>query len=90
MPRITNEVTVINPQGLHARPAAALVQCMLAFQCEIFLNLNGNRVNAKSIMGLLTLAAAQGSRLTVECDGDDAEAAVAAVTEMFESGFGEL
>ena len=90
MPRITSEVTVINPQGLHARPAASLVQSVLDFQCEIFLNLNGNRVNAKSIMGLLTLAAAQGSRLTVECDGDDAQEAIDAITGMFENGFGEL
>ena len=90
MANVSGEVVVINPQGLHARPAAALVQIMLEYQCEIFLNFNGSRVNGKSIMGLLTLAAAQGSRLTVECDGDDAEAALAAVSQMFESGFGEL
>lgn len=90
MPRITSEVRVINPQGLHARPAASLVQNVLDFQCEIFLNLNGNRVNAKSIMGLLTLAAAQGSILIVECDGDDAQEAIDAIGQMFETGFGEL
>lgn len=90
MPTVTSEVVIINPQGLHARPAAALVQTTLSFQCEIYMSLNGHRINAKSIMGVLTLAAAQGSRLEVECDGDDAEAATAAIRELVENGFGEM
>jgi phosphocarrier protein HPr len=86
---IVEEVSVMNQLGLHARPAATLVQTTLQFKCEVYIEMEGRRVNAKSIMGLLTLAAAQGTRLKVYCDGDDAEAAVDAIRELFESGFGE-
>lgn len=89
MSTIVEEVTVTNALGLHARPAATLVQTTLQFRCEIFIEMEGRRVNAKSIMGLLTLAAAQGTRLNVRCDGDDAEAAIQAIRDLFESGFGE-
>ena len=89
MQEYSEVVTVVNKLGIHARPAAALVQCVLNFECEIFLLFNGSRVNAKSIMGLLTLAATQGSRLTVTCKGSDAEAAMQAIRDLFASGFGE-
>jgi phosphocarrier protein HPr len=89
MADIKDEVTVTNSLGIHARPAAALVQCVLKFESEIYITCNGNRVNAKSIMGLLTLAATRGSRLTVQCKGGDAEEAMQAVKEIFASGFGE-
>lgn len=89
MQEISEELTVVNKLGIHARPAAALVQCVLNFECEVFVLFNGSRVNAKSIMGLLTLAATQGSRLTVNCKGADAEAAMDAVKALFASGFGE-
>ncbi len=85
----TEEVRVVNKLGIHARPAAALVQCVLNFECEVFLLFNGSRVNAKSIMGLLTLAATQGSRITVTCKGSDADAAITAIKEIFAAGFGE-
>ncbi len=86
---VTEELTVSNRLGIHARPAAAIVQRVLAFDSEVYFNLNGNRVNAKSIMGLLTLAATRGSRLIVQCKGQDAEEAMHAVKELFTSGFGE-
>jgi phosphocarrier protein len=89
MQELSEEVCVVNKLGIHARPAAALVQCVLNFECDVFLLFNGSRVNAKSIMGLLTLAATQGSRLTVSCKGSDADAAMAAIKELFASGFGE-
>jgi len=89
MSTIKDEVVVVNPQGLHARPAATLVQTTLNYKSDVYIHMNNNRVNAKSIMGLLTLAAAQGTRLVVECNGDDAEEALEAVRELFESGFGE-
>ena len=89
MEELTEEVVVVNPLGIHARPAAALVQRILPFESEVYLNFNGNRVNAKSIMGLLTLAATQGARLSVWCKGSDASAAMEAVKELFASGFGE-
>ena len=90
MEELTEEVVVVNPLGIHARPAAALVQKVLPFESDIYLNFNGNRVNAKSIMGLLTLAAIKGARLTVTCKGSDASAAMEAVKELFSAGFGEL
>jgi len=86
---INDEVVVVNKLGIHARPAAALVQKVLNFESEVYLMFNGNRVNAKSIMGLLTLAATRGSRLSIYCKGPDAEQACQAVKDMFESGFGE-
>lgn len=89
MPDVVQEVEVVNTLGIHARPAAMLVQRMLAFESNIFISFNGNRINAKSIMGLLTLAATRGSRLTISCSGPDAEEAMAAAQEVFASGFGE-
>ena len=89
MAEITKELTVVNKLGIHARPAAAIVQKMLQFGSDIFFVLEGNRVNAKSIMGLLTLAATQGTRVEVTISGGDAEEAMQAVEELFASGFGE-
>jgi len=89
MSEITEEVLVVNRLGMHARPAAALVQKVLLFQSDVYISSEGSRVNAKSIMGLLTLAATRGSRLKVTCTGDDAEAAMEAVRDLFASGFGE-
>lgn len=90
MNQVVEEIRIVNPLGLHARPAAALVQTALQFESDIYLSLNGQRVNAKSIMGLLTLAAAQGSRIQLECAGPDARAAADAIRALFESGFGEI
>ncbi|HDP34533.1 MAG TPA: HPr family phosphocarrier protein [Candidatus Hydrogenedentes bacterium] len=89
MPEVSGEVTVVNSLGMHARPAAALVQKTLTFESDIYITFKNNRVNAKSIMGLLTLGAARGSHLTVSCSGPDAEEAFASVAEIFASGFGE-
>lgn len=89
MPEITEEIVVTNSLGLHLRPAQRLVQTVLDFHCDVHIIRDGHRVNAKSIMGLLTLAAAQGTRMEVCCSGEDASAAMAAVRQLFESGFGE-
>jgi phosphocarrier protein len=89
MPDLTDELVVVNKLGVHARPAASIVQAMLPFQAEVYISFNGNRVNAKSIMGLLTLAATRGSRLSVTIKGDDAEAAMAAIKQLVAAGFGE-
>lgn len=89
MAEVTEELTVINSKGMHARPAQKLVKTTLSFQSDCFISLNGYRVNAKSIMGVLTLAATQGTRLSVTCTGDDADKAMAALRELFASGFGE-
>jgi phosphocarrier protein len=86
---ITEELIVVNSLGLHARPAARLVQTVLPFKSDVYISVNSHRVNAKSIMGLLTLAAAQGSRLSITCTGADASDAMGAVRQLVESGFGE-
>ncbi len=86
---LTEELRIVNTLGLHARPAARLVQTVLPFKSEVYISINGHRVNAKSIMGLLTLAAGQGSRLVVTCSGVDASEAMGAIRQLIESGFGE-
>ncbi len=89
MTRVERTFTVVNALGLHARPAAQLVQAANRFKAEVGLLKDGSRVNAKSIMGVLTLAAARGAKLTVTCEGDDAEQAMTALAAMIEAGFGE-
>ncbi len=82
-------IRIINPLGLHARPAAALVQAIIGFDADVRIALNGNEINAKSIMGLLTLAAGQGSEIEVICRGADADAALDVVRKLVAAGFGE-
>jgi phosphocarrier protein len=89
MNEIIQEFTIVNPLGLHARPAAVLVETVLRFESDVHIQKNTHKVNAKSIMGLLTLAAAQGTRIVVTCHGPDAEEAMKAVQKLIESGFGE-
>jgi phosphocarrier protein HPr len=89
MARLEQVFTIVNSLGLHARPASQLVQIANRHRCEVQIVKDGTSVNAKSIMGVLTLAAARGSRLTVVCEGDDAESAMAAFGKLIEAGFGE-
>lgn len=89
MPDLSEEMTIVNSMGLHARPAAKLVQTVLQYTSDVQINVNGQKVNAKSIMGLLTLAAAQGTQMMVTAQGPDAEEAMKAVRELVASGFGE-
>ena len=89
MEEAAGELIIVNTLGLHARPAAALVQTVLRFRSDVHIYSNGQKVNAKSIMGLLTLAAAQGTILSVTCKGEDAKEAFEAVSELIHSGFGE-
>ena len=89
MPTITEEMVITNRLGMHLRPAQQFVQTVLRFNSDVHIDRNGHRINAKSIMGLLTLAAAQGAKIVVICDGDDAEKVMAAVRELVASGFGE-
>jgi phosphocarrier protein HPr len=89
MARLEKTFTIVNALGLHARPAAQLVQASNKFKSEIHLAKDGTTVNAKSIMGVLTLAAGKGSQLTVSCEGPDAESALAQLASMIEGGFGE-
>jgi phosphocarrier protein len=82
--------TVVNRAGMHARPAAALVQLAGSFQSEIHVEKDGLRVNGKSIMGVLMLAAEQGSKLRFTASGPDAEDALKALTGLVRKGFEEV
>ncbi len=81
-------VTVLNELGLHARPAAAFVKLASRFESEIRVAKDGDAVNGKSIMGVMTLAAECGAELMLHADGSDAEAAVTALEELVANGFG--
>jgi len=83
------EVEIVNKLGLHARAAAKLTQLAGGFQCEIWLSRNGRRVNAKSIMGVMMLAAAKGSKVAIETSGADEEAAMQAIVQLIAEKFGE-
>ena len=76
MPKVEKEITIMNLQGLHARPAALFVQISAKFNSKITVKKGAERVNGKSIMGILMLAAQCKSKITLEADGDDAEAAI--------------
>jgi len=82
-------VTVVNKLGLHARPSAMLVTAASRFEAEVFLSKDSLRVNGKSIMGVMMLAAEKGSELVIEADGPDELEAAEAVAKVVESGFGE-
>jgi phosphocarrier protein len=83
------ELTIANKLGLHARAAAKLTQIASSFQSEVWLTRNGRRVNAKSIMGVMMLAAGKGASVTVEAEGLDADEAVAAIRKLVAGRFGE-
>ena len=82
-------VEIINKLGLHARAAAKLTQIAGGFQSEIWLSRSGRRVNAKSIMGVMMLAAGQGTSVLVEARGEDADNAIAAIAKLVADSFGE-
>ncbi|HWD22627.1 MAG TPA: HPr family phosphocarrier protein [Burkholderiales bacterium] len=83
------EVEIVNKLGLHARAAAKLTQIAGGYRSEIWLSRSGRRVNAKSIMGVMMLAAGQGTKVLIEADGDDAPEAIAAITRLVAERFGE-
>ena len=83
------EAPIVNKLGLHARASAKLTQLASTFSCEIWLTRNSRRVNAKSIMGVMMLAAGQGSSVLIEAEGADANAALSALQELIANKFGE-
>ena len=87
MPKV--DAAIVNKLGLHARAAAKLTHLASGFQSEIWISRSGRRVNAKSIMGVMMLAAGQGSSVVLEAEGKDAEAALAAITKLIAERFGE-
>ncbi len=83
------EIEIINKLGLHARASAKLTQLASQFRSEVWMSRNQRRVNAKSIMGVMMLAAGKGSRVVVETTGDDADAALESIRQLIADRFGE-
>jgi len=87
MPSVSAEI--VNKLGLHARAAAKLTHLAGNYQCDIWISRSGRRVNAKSIMGVMMLAAGQGTSVLIEAEGADAEQAIAALIKLIAEKFGE-
>jgi len=87
MPSVSADI--VNKLGLHARAAAKLTHLAGSYHCDIWLTRSGRRVNAKSIMGVMMLAAGQGTSVLIEAEGADAEQAIAALTRLIAEKFGE-
>lgn len=86
---MTKELTVSNKLGIHARPAAMFVKVANRFNCNVFVEKDGEKVNGKSIMGLMMLAAGPGSKLTIHADGHDASNAIAELESLLNAKFNE-
>ncbi|MDH3452062.1 MAG: HPr family phosphocarrier protein [Gammaproteobacteria bacterium] len=86
---LTQEIEIVNKLGLHARAAAKLVNLATAFDADVEIEKDGKRVNGKSIMSVMMLAASQGSVLTLHIDGNDEGEAMAQVVELISTRFGE-
>ena len=86
---LKQEVEIVNKLGLHARASGKFTQTAAQFQSEVWVSRNGRRVNGKSIMGLMMLAAAQGSTIEIETDGADEAAAMQALGDLVNGYFGE-
>lgn len=83
------ETTIKNRAGIHARPSALIAQTAIKFASRIYLEKAGNRINAKSIMGIITLAASFGTKIKIITEGPDEQQAAEALKALFESGFNE-
>ncbi len=86
---LQRDIEIINKLGLHARASAKLTQTAGQHQCQIWLSRNGRRINAKSIMGVMMLAAAKGSVIGIETEGEDEEQAMKALVDLIDDKFGE-
>jgi phosphocarrier protein len=86
---IEREITIVNRAGVHTRPAAAIVKTASQFKAEFFINKDGMEINGKSIIGVMTLAAEQGSTLLLRFEGSDEELAADALVHLFATGFDE-
>jgi phosphocarrier protein len=87
--KIVKEIPIVNRLGLHARPAAMFVRIASRHRCEVWVAKEGEEVNGKSIMGLMMLAAGQGSKLQIRCEGLDADKAIEELEELIKSRFNE-
>jgi len=87
---IERTVKIVNKAGLHTRPAATIVKMAAKYKCEFFISRDGMSINGKSIIGVMTLAAEEGSELVLTFDGEDEEQAAGEILNYFERGFDEL
>ncbi|MDQ6625203.1 MAG: HPr family phosphocarrier protein [Verrucomicrobiota bacterium] len=87
--QVEKEVTIVNRLGMHARPAARFVRVASRFRSEIWVEKDGEQINGKSIMGLMMLAAGQGSKLLIRCEGPDADRAMQELEELIAGKFNE-
>jgi phosphocarrier protein HPr len=87
--KIEKEVTIINRLGMHARPAAMFVRIASRYRSEIWVEKEGEQINGKSIMGLMMLAAGQGSKLLIRCEGPDADKAMVEIEALILAKFNE-
>lgn len=87
--RTSVQVSIVNRLGLHARPAMAMVDLANAYKCDVTIVKDGQKVNGKSIMEVMMLAATNGSTLEIICEGDDAEACADGLKALIERGFDE-
>lgn len=86
---VEKTIEITNPTGLHARPAALFVQTAGKFTANIWINMDHKKVNAKSIMGLISLAVSKGTEITIIADGEDEDLAMKEIVDLVTSGFGE-
>src|SRR5437660_8557192 len=87
--RFEKDITIINRLGLHARPAAMFVRIASRYRAEVWVEKEGEQINGKSIMGLMMLAAGQGSKLTIRCEGADADKVMEELEELIQKKFNE-
>jgi len=86
---VEKTIEITNPTGLHARPAALFVQTAGKFTANIWIKMDHKKVNAKSIMGLISLAVSKGTEITIIADGEDEDLAMKEIVDLVTSGFGE-
>jgi phosphocarrier protein HPr len=87
--KVEKEITILNRLGLHARPSAMFVRVATRFRCDVWVAKEGEEINGKSIMGLMMLAAGQGSKLRMRAEGPDAAEAIRELEALVESRFNE-
>jgi len=87
--KLEKEIMIINRLGLHARPAAMFVRIASRYRSEVWVAKEGEQINGKSIMGLMMLAAGQGSKLTIKCEGPDADKVMEELEELIQQKFNE-
>src|SRR3954466_15162296 len=87
--KVEKEIAIVNRLGLHARPAAMFVRIANRYRSEVWVEKEGEQINGKSIMGLMMLAAGQGSKLTIRCEGPDADKVLEELEELIQKKFDE-